>query len=103
MTFVKKEKRNSINLLLLLLTAFLIFGIILIVGAYNKTVNLKHGIADMKAEMRKIETDSAGLKEQLFGIFEAQKVESLAKERGLVKETRPSYLEETPWALASHF
>ncbi|MDO8504869.1 MAG: hypothetical protein Q7S36_03380 [Candidatus Liptonbacteria bacterium] len=103
MTFIRKEKENNINLLLLLLAVPLIFGIISIIAVYNQTINLKHGITDMKVEMRKIESESAGLNDRLFGIFDPKKVEEFAKERGLVKEAKPSYLEVTPWALASHF
>ena len=103
MTFVKEKKKNIVNLLLALLALPLIFAIISIIAVYNQTVNLKHGIVDMKTEIQKTETASAELKEKLFAIFDAQKVEMIVAERGLVKESNQHYLEVNTWVLASHF
>lgn len=91
------------NILLIFLGAPAILGFIYVIILYNQTVDLKHSIADMKAETQKIEVQSADLKDQYFAIFDPAKVESTAKARGLVKENKPAYLESNTWALASHF
>lgn len=102
MTFVRKEKLNLANILLLAVIFPLIISIIYLIALYNQTVNLKHGIADMRAETQKLEASAAGYKDKVFALFDPGKVETLARERGLVKETKPAYLEVNQWALASH-
>jgi len=102
MTFVRSEKQNISNILLIIFGALLVFGFIYLIAVYNQMVNLRHGISDMRAETQKLGVQSAELKDQLFKIFDPSKVEALAKDRGLVKENKPSYLETNQWALASH-
>lgn len=102
MTFVKSEKRNIANFLLIIFGALLLLGFIFLITAYNQMVNLRHGISDMRVETQKLGIQSAELKDQLFQTFDPSKVEILAKNRGLVKEKKPSYIETNQWALASH-
>lgn len=102
MTFVRTEKQNISNILLIVLGLVLVVGFIYLIVAYNQMVNLRHGISDMRADIQKFGAQSAELKDKLFQTFDPGKVEALAKERGLVKETKPSYLETNQWALASH-
>ncbi len=102
MTTVRSEKQNISNILLIILGGLLIFGFIYLIAVYNQLVNLRHGISDMRAETQKLGVQSAELKDQLFKIFDPGKVEALAKDRGLVKESKPNYLEANQWELASH-
>ncbi len=99
MTFVRSEKNYKLIFIMLALTlALAMVGLILL---YNRTVNLKHGIADMKSDIQGVGAETASLKERFFAIFDPQKVEELAKAQGLVKEKKPTYLEVNPWVLAS--
>lgn len=100
MTFIKSEKHNT--LLFIMLGLPLILAMLGLIMLYNQTVNLKHGITDLKADIQQVEADTATLKERFFAIFDPQKVVSLAKAQGLVKEAKPSYLEVNSWVLASH-
>lgn len=100
MTFIKSEKHST--LLFIMLALPLILAILGLIVLYNQTVNLKHGITDLKTNVQQIGGDTAALKDRFFSIFDPQKVVSLAKAQGLVKEAKPSYLEVNSWVLASH-
>ncbi len=100
MTFIKSEKHNT--LLFTALAFLLISAIVALIMLYNQTVNLKHGITDLKSDVQTMAAETASLKDKVFAIFDPQKVDILAKGQGLVKETRPNYLEVNSWMLASH-
>lgn len=100
MTFIRSEKHNTI--LFVVLGLPLIFTVIILVMFYNQTVNLKHSITDLKTDIQQTATETASLKDQVFSIFDMQKVGDLAKSQGLVKEVHPNYLEVNSWVLASH-
>jgi cell division protein FtsL len=100
MTFIRSEKNST--LLFAALIFILISTIVALIMFYNQTVNLKHGITDLKTDIQQAAAETASLKDRVFGIFDPQKVDALAKEQGLVKETRPSYIEVNSWVLASH-
>jgi hypothetical protein len=87
----------------MILGAMLLCGFIYLIIAYNQMVNLRHGISDMRAEMQRLGAESASLKDKLFETFDPSGVEALAKQQGLVREKKPSYLETDQWSLASHF
>lgn len=100
MTFIRSEKHNT--LLFTALVLILISTIVALIMLYNQTVNLKHGITDLTSNIQQVAADTASLKDGVFAIFDPQKVDALAKKEGLVRESRPSYLEVNSWVLASH-
>lgn len=84
------------------LAFLLISTIVAVIMLYNQTVNLKHGITDIKADVQRVAAETASFKDGVFSIFDPQKVGALAKKQGLIKESRPNYLEVNSWVLASH-
>lgn len=100
MTFIKSEKNST--LLYIALAFISISMVVALIMVYNQTVNLKHGITDLKSGVQQVAAETASLKDKVFTMFDPQKVDTLAKEQGLIKEIRPNYLEVSPWVLASH-
>lgn len=99
-----KEKRIKKLPLLVILTSFasLVFGVIFLINTYAETVNLKHGIGELKSNLNKIESENIVLKEKYFSLFEEEKVEQFASSKGLVRNEKPQYVEQSRWELASH-
>ena len=100
MTFISSEKNNTIFFVVFALPLLAMIAVLIMF--YNQTVNLKHSITDLKADIQQAATETASLKDQVFAIFDPQKVGDLAKSQGLVKEVHPNYLEVNSWVLASH-
>ena len=84
------------------LAFLLVSAIVGLIMLYNQSVNLKHSITDLKSDIQKVATETASLNDKVFSIFDPQKVDALAKGQGLVRETRPNYLQVNSWVLASH-
>lgn len=77
-------------------------GALSLVYGYNRLVDIEHGIADMKIGRQKIETESALLRDEIFGLTDESRFASLAAARALVKDASPQYLTLDPqWSLAS--
>ena len=99
-----KEKRIKRFPLLIILTSFVsaVFGVIFLINTYAGTVELKHGVADLKSNLQKIESENILLKERYFSLFEESKVNQFASAKGLTKDEKPQYVEQSRWELASH-
>ncbi len=99
-----KEKRIKKFPILVIFASFatLVFGVIFLINTYAETVNLKHGISELKSNLNKVESENILLKERYFALFEEAKVEQFANAKGLVRDEKPQYVEQSRWELASH-
>ena len=99
-----KEKKINKLPLLIILGSFLslVFGVIFLINTYAETVDLKHGISELKSNLQKVESENILLKEKYFSLFEEVKVEQFASAKGLIKDEKPQYVEQARWDLASH-
>jgi len=99
-----KEKKINKLPLLIILGSFLslVFGVIFLINTYAETVDLKHGISELKSNLQKVESENILLKEKYFSLFEEVKVEQFASAKGLIKDEKPQYVEQARWELASH-
>ena len=71
-------------------------GIILIwVFVYLQTVNLRHDLADAKQHLEEVKVENADLKNEYYSLVDADNLETLARERGFIKDRNPQ------WAFAS--
>lgn len=99
-----KERRAKKFPIFIIFASFasLVFGVIFLINTYAETVDLKHGISEMKSNLQKVESENILLKERYFAIFEESKVAEFASVKGLVKDEKPQYVEQSRWELASH-
>ena len=99
MTFIQPNKTSPfINKILTMLIVALILASFLLVILYNRVVNLSHGITELDLEIKKTQTDMAELKDKIFHAFNTAIQGEIAKNRELVKENNPQYLETRPHA-----
>lgn len=99
-----KEKKIKKLPFLIILGSFasLVFGVIFLINTYAEAVDLKHDISELKLNLQKVESENILLKEKYFSLFEEVKVEQFAGVKGLVKDEKPQYVEQSRWELASH-
>ena len=71
-------------------------GIILIwVFVYIQTVDLRHDLVDAKQYLEETKTENADLKNEYYSLVDTNSLETLAKERGFIRDKNPQ------WAFAS--
>ncbi len=105
MTIIRPGRQNVLlNRLLLILVALIIVSALYLVWLYVRLVNVNHGLTTARADLVRVETQSAELKEKIFGLLSGDKLQALAQAEGLVQDKEPQYLQASPsWSLASHF
>lgn len=93
MTIIQpKNKKTFWNKVLAGLVAGVILVAFSLVLLYARFVNLNHSIAEARRALEKIQTENAELKDRIFALLDQGRLESLAAERGLIKEKNPQYL-----------
>lgn len=93
MTIIEPNKnRFKINLLMILLAAFIFFEAIFSIFAYSKSVKLNYSIREQKEELEALEVRNADMKNELYAILDFKNAEQLAEKFGLIKEKHPEYL-----------
>lgn len=99
----KPLQKNNWFLFAVLCFGFALVGeITTLVMVYNHTVSIRHEISALDSRIQKIQADNAAGSDSVFSILDADRLESLARERNLVKETEPHYFElEKQWVFAS--
>ena len=95
MTIIQPNKHKDIKRLSILLGILLVGALSMWVFVYIETVNLNHNIAKAKNDIENIKVENADLKDRYYGLVDADNLEKLAAERGLVKDKNPQ------WAFAS--
>lgn len=108
MTILRPKKNKSApNKLAVFLAAVSFLGVLWLVVLFNQTVTVEHDVSKLSLESQSVEAKNAELKDELFLIFDKDSAGGLARERALIEEKNPEYLEvyreNDAWALASHF
>ena len=107
MTLIQpKQQKNFYRIIMGMMCLLLLVGIVSLIVVYNRTVDLQHGVVDMKSKFDKAQTANAELKDQVFAVLDGNHLKAFAEERSLVKDQKPQYVESSPrteWALASHY
>jgi cell division protein FtsL len=103
MTIVQPDNTNAVlNRLLIALVVALVLGAGWLVVAYNRLVNLNHGLTELNAQIRTVQTENAEIKDKTFELFASRNLEQVALNYGLVTERQPRYIAVQPtWSLAS--
>ncbi len=94
MTIIQPNK-NAYRLIASILWLILILVILAIgnIYFYNRNVGLKHVVNENRQEIQKQRVMNADYKNQFYQILDSQKIESLAKEKRLIPDKNPEYLE----------
>ena len=95
MTILQPNKYKDLKGLVISLGVFMV-GIILIwVFVYIQTVDLRHDLVDAKQYLEETKTENADLKNEYYSLVDTNSLETLAKERGFIRDKNPQ------WAFAS--
>jgi cell division protein FtsL len=104
MTIVQPYKKISIlNILIFVFSLIAICFAILLIILYNNVINLEHKIGVTKLEIKKIETETAELKENLFNLLASDNLKKIAEENGLVQDKNPEYFKLKQWQIGLNF
>ena len=95
MTIIQPNKHQDIKRLAVSLGAVLVVLVLMWMFVYMQTVNLRHDLANAKNHLEEIKVVNAELKDAYYNLVDADNLERLAAERGLVKDKNPQ------WAFAS--
>lgn len=87
------KNRSIINILIFVSFVLSIILAIVLVFLYNNVLNFEDRINSLKQEIKKVETDIAESKEELFNILSGENLEKIAIENGLVVDKNPEYFE----------
>ncbi len=102
MTFIQPNKNKSVlNRIFILLGIFTVLSSVSLVMLYNKTVNINHGLSQMKSELSDIQSQNLAVKSKIFNLINSSDPSSFG---GLVQEKNPEYIEVRPtWSFASDY
>ena len=100
MTLIQPNQKSSIHLILVFFLVILVSGAFSLVFLYNHSVNIEHSISAAQGELRRIQTARAEIQDKIFGLSSDTNLQKLSKERNLVKDKNPRYLEVSQSAVA---
>jgi cell division protein FtsL len=97
MTILQPNKYRDIKKLCVVLGSILISVTLMGVFLYSHTVSLKHDLAKFKKDFEESEVANADLKNKYYDLVDADNLEKLAEENGLIQDENPQ------WAFALRF
>lgn len=97
MTIIQPNKNKDTRRLILILGSLLVGIFLTGVFVYLQTVGLEHDLAEAKEYLEQQKVENAELKNQFYGYLDADNLEALATERGLIQDKNPR------WAFVSGF
>jgi cell division protein FtsL len=102
MTTIGPQKRKmQMKLVTFGFLAVFAIGAFLGIPLYADIVNLKHDIRDAEKRVASLEVRNAEVKNEFYELIDAERLEKLATDLGLVFEKNPSYIEIKPHDLAT--
>jgi cell division protein FtsL len=93
MTIIEPNKNYIFNPFLILSAVFLIFMAILGIWLYNQNVNLRHAISESRKNLQEQSALNADLKNKYYQILNNRNIEGVVKQKGLIPDKNPIYLE----------
>jgi cell division protein FtsL len=106
MTLLQPNKSTSatLNIVLMLLILGIFLSATMLVVFYNRMVNVTHTLSRANVESKKLETENAELKDNIFALFDNAHVAAIAQSKELSEDKKPRYVEvDQKWFLASHY
>lgn len=96
MTIINPSKSSYVRFLILVF-GILLFGGLLYIFQYNALVDTRFEARSLKGKIVELEARNADLKNTLYRAAEPQKLQSFAKENGLILEKNPRFLSSDKW------
>jgi cell division protein FtsL len=94
MTIIRPyQKFSLVDVLLFISLILLFFASLALVIIYNYVVNFENSILEKQKEIKKVETQIAESKEDLFNLLSSENLKKIAEENGLIEEKNPEYVE----------
>jgi cell division protein FtsL len=94
MTIIRPHQKFSlVDVLLFISLILLFFASLALVIIYNYVVNFENSILEKQKEIKKVETQIAESKENLFNLLSSENLKKIAEENGLIEEKNPEYVE----------
>lgn len=105
MTFIQPNKDSGfINKVLAALAVGFVASVFWLVALYNSSVNVSHGLSDMRGEFEEVQAQNMALQERILKLMNSDNLKGLAAAKNLVQDKKPDYLEIHPqWSYASEF
>ena len=94
MTIIEPNK-HKLNLApsIILLGISLAFSVVFIINLYSRGVDLKHNLVSKNKQLQELQVLNADYKNKLYQVLNSQNINSITKERNLIPEENPRYLE----------
>lgn len=108
MTFIKPNQKLTFSSKRLFILGLIpIFCcLVLLIVLYNKTVETRHRIADVRNELQRIEGKKAELNDRVLSLFSRNNIETFVSEHGLQEDRSPRYIlvdNTIKWEVASQY
>jgi len=91
MTFFQPEQRSLINYVIGALIMASLAASVMVIWAYNRSVNLGYEISSAELSIRKIQTEKSQLQDKIFTLLNSADVKNISN-GSLVEEKNPQYL-----------
>lgn len=94
MTIIEPNK-HKLNLApsFIFLGIILAFSVIFIINLYSRGVDLRHNLISKNKQLEELRVLNADYKNRLYQVLNSQNISSITKERNLIPEKNPRYLE----------
>ena len=91
MTYFRPEQRSFINYVIIALILASLAASVMVIWAYNRSVNFGHVISDAQLNIRKVQTENSQLQEKIFALLNDTDAGKLSN-GALIEEKNPQYL-----------
>lgn len=104
MTIIEPNKNKfKADLLLIFLVGSVVLAVLFNIYLYNSTVNLKYLLGQQEKYLKESQVANADAKNALYQMLDTDNFARLAEGLGLIKESRPDYLQPySPVAVLSN-
>lgn len=103
MTIIRPRKNpQTIRKTIIFFGALLLVGVAVLIVIYNRTVEIEHGITELRKDFEQVQARNAELKDGFFKLFSNENVERVAREKHLIRDKEPQFMEvAATWDLNS--
>ena len=106
MTIIQPNKNtNRSTIAIAVISTAIVATFIMGVVVYADTVNMKHEISLKEKSIEEVKLKNTETQSILYKMLDAENLERLASEEGLIKDPAPKYLEtkQSEWVFASQY
>ncbi|MFH0712477.1 MAG: hypothetical protein V2A55_01295 [Candidatus Jorgensenbacteria bacterium] len=97
MTIIKPSAYSQYLKFLALIFGILLFGGLFYILQYNALVDIRSEIRSLGDKVVEMEATNADLKNEVYRAVEPEKLQSFARDNGLILEKNPKFLSSDKW------